>query len=163
MSRTKRILWQNYDLEVPADYIADHPEMSGEEVQQSWTELNDDYLDDERTNLKIQLANPILVIADVGRWNGRVMGYKVINSGLISDIFYSGDCDYCEWYSDGYNIRFRGSHHDGNNSYVYREIKDADKLDLVTSAIYSRHPNVDKIIARYTRSILPEIKKVYGW
>ena len=56
-------------------------------------ETNADYLSDERVNLNIQLSQPILVIADLGLWNGRRMGYKEIPSGNIRDCL-SGGYDY---------------------------------------------------------------------
>ena len=46
-------------------------------------EINGEYLNDERENLDIQLSQPILVIGDLGMWNGRRMGYKEIASGNI--------------------------------------------------------------------------------
>ena len=48
-------------------------------------DLNHDYLEDERVNLNIQLPQPIICIADLGRWNGRFSGYKEIASGNIRD------------------------------------------------------------------------------
>lgn len=51
-------------------------------------ETNGEYLSDERANLNIQLSQPIIVIGDIGRWNGRVMGYKMIDSGNIKDCLY---------------------------------------------------------------------------
>ena len=41
------------------------------------------------------------VIGDLGRWHGRVSGYKMIDSGNIKDCLYS-DTDYTEWYVDKY-------------------------------------------------------------
>ena len=57
--------------------------------------------DDERANLNIPLDGDILVIADLGLWNGRRQGYKILH-GNISNIFTTGE-DYTECYSDGYN------------------------------------------------------------
>ena len=56
-------------------------------------EINGEYLNDERENLDIQLSQPILVIGDLGMWNGRRMGYKEIASGNIRDCLYS-DTDF---------------------------------------------------------------------
>lgn len=61
--------------------------------------LNNEYLDDLRTAFNMLCDMPIIVIADLGRWNGRVSGYKMINSCNIQDCFYT-DCDYAEWYID---------------------------------------------------------------
>ena len=74
-------------------------------------ETNGEYLSDERENLNVQLAQPIIVIGDIGRWNGRVMGYKMIDSGNIKDCLYS-DTDMTEWYVDRYgDLRADAVHH----------------------------------------------------
>lgn len=87
-------------------------------------ETNGEYLSDERENLNVQLAQPIIVIGDIGRWNGRVMGYKMIDSGNIKDCLYS-DTDMTEWYVDRYgDLRADAVHHDGTNHYLYRVFKD---------------------------------------
>ena len=51
-------------------------------------ELNCIYLDDERANLSIRTAGEIICIADLGLWNGRRMGYKLIGHN-IADCLYS--------------------------------------------------------------------------
>lgn len=87
------------------------------ELYQWMVETNEEYLADERTNLNIQLSQPIIVIGDIGRWNGRVMGYKMIDSGNIKDCLYS-DTDFTEWYVDKYgDLRADAVHHDGTNHY----------------------------------------------
>ena len=128
-------------------------------------ELNADYLDDERTNLNIQLSQPILVIADLGRWNGRVMGYKEIPSGNIRDCLYS-DTDYSTWYMDKLgDLRCDAVHHDGTDHYLYRAYKpgvtDA-QVDRLKEKIY--HGVATRAdITRITRRLGDDIGKVYGW
>ena len=104
------------------------------------------YLSDERRNLDIQLSQPIIVIGDLGRWNGRVTGYKMIDSGNIRDCLYA-DTDYAEWYVDKYgDLRADAVHHDGTNHYLYRVFKDGvtDKqIENLQDKIYngkSREP-----------------------
>ena len=78
-----------------------YPDYSDEDRISLMYDINNEYLEDERVNLDIQLDRPILVIADLGLWNGRFSGYKEIGSGRISDCLYS-NTDYCTWYVDGY-------------------------------------------------------------
>ena len=86
-------------------------------------ETNGEYLSDERENLNVQLAQPIIVIGDIGRWNGRVMGYKMIDSGNIKDCLYS-DTDMTEWYVDRYgDLRADAVHHDGTNETNIQQIQ----------------------------------------
>lgn len=94
------------------------------ELYEYMVETNSEYLSDERANLNVQLSQPIIVIGDIGRWNGRVMGYKMIDSGNIKDCLYS-DTDMTEWYVDRYgDLRADAVHHDGTNHYLYRVFKD---------------------------------------
>jgi hypothetical protein len=159
----KRVIWQNYDVQ-PDDefYKEEYPDLSEDGMYNRAVEDNDMFLDDERDNLNIQLDNPILVIADLGLWNGRHSGYKIIQSGNIKDILYS-DCDYVEWYSDGYNILARMSHHDGTNYLTYKEIRSGVDIDNLLNKIYNGKYYSMSYLRRYTRSILPYVAGVYGW
>lgn len=126
-------------------------------------EVGDEFwLDDERENLNIQLENPILVIADLGLWNGRKQGYKIIESGNIKDILYD-ECDYVKWYSDGHNIKAIASHHDGTNYYEYREIRDMDNIRNLLELIYCGKKISRSKLNYYTKSIHPHVAEIYGW
>ncbi|MGF7010660.1 hypothetical protein M2146_001184 [Lachnospiraceae bacterium PF1-22] len=172
----KKTIWSSdFEIDDFRDYIKEEEEEQGVKIEEDEAyhlvcDLNDSYLDDERSNLDIQLSNPIMVIADIGRWNGRVLTYKLIKSGNIRDILYS-EVDFVTWYSDGQDIRFEGHHHDGTNYYLYREVEnelDADTLmDLAHQHNLDFGENMDKksrkILDKYTKSILPSVANVYGW
>lgn len=120
---------------------------------------------DERTNLNIQLENPIIVIADLGLWHGRVKGFKMIDSGNIADCIQT-DNDFNEWYVD-YNgdLRCTSVHHDGTNYYLYREIKPniSDmQLEHFQSKIYHGIAT-DRDLTKHTRRLGDHIGSVYGW
>ena len=94
----RHIIWSNQNLDVD-DWREDYKEFleaneldddpNDEQALYEWMEeTNYDYLSDERVNLNVQLSQPIIVIGDIGRWNGRVMGYKDIPSGNIRDCLY---------------------------------------------------------------------------
>ena len=128
-------------------------------------EANDDYLSDERRNLDIQLSQPIIVIGDLGRWNGRVTGYKMIDSGNIRDCLYA-DTDYIEWYVDKYgDLRADAVHHDGTNHYLYRVLKDGvtdTQIENLQDKIYNgKVTRAD--ITRVTKRLGDEIAEVYGF
>jgi hypothetical protein len=119
----KHIIWSNINLDIDEwrdDYkefchINDIDMGDDNDIYNYMIETNAEYLYDERANLNKYVNGDILIICDIGQWNGRVDGYMIIKSRNISDILYS-DCEYIEWYSDGYNIRSRGYHHDGTNN-----------------------------------------------
>lgn len=86
MTEPKYLIWSNYSLDYEdwrEDLEAEYPELSEQEREEKMYERNSEYLDDERMNLDIQLDKPILVIVDLGLWNGRYSGYKEIKSAMI--------------------------------------------------------------------------------
>ena len=101
MTEQKHIIWSSDpDYEDWRDDLEEqYPELSEQERMELMVEQNNDYLDDERCNLNIQLSRPILLITDIGRWDGRYPGYAEIKSGNIRDCLYS-EMDYSTWYVD---------------------------------------------------------------
>lgn len=171
----KRILWSNYiadekDWQESFNEYIEANELDTDPndeyaLYEYIHEMNEIYLDDLRSDLNIKLERPIIVIANLGLWNGRHSGYKLINSGNIRDCFYSS-CDYAEWSVDGYgNLVSEQSHHDGTNYLVYRVFKDGlseKQIDNFLEKIY-HNAFSGRDISRYTRKIGPEIGKVFGW
>lgn len=165
MNENRHIIWSNYDLDYEdwKEFLeSEYPDLSEDERLALMYEINGDYLDDERSNLNIQLPQPILVVGDVGL---RRMGYKEIESGNISDCFYS-DTDYSTWYVDKLgDLRCEAIHHDGTNNYLYRVYKDGVKesqIDLLKEKLY-RGTATRADITRVTRRLGDDIAKVYGF
>lgn len=175
LASDRHIIWSDVSLDLDdwrddykdfleANELDDDPN-NEDELYQWMVETNADYLDDERMNLNIQLSQPIIVIGDIGRWNGRVMGYKMIESGNIKDCLYS-DTDFTEWYVDKYgDLRADAVHHDGTNHYMYRVFKNSitpEQAGRLQDKIYmGKATRAD--ITRVTRRLGDEIAKVYGW
>ena len=162
------VIWSNYDLDYDDwkdDLLDEYPELSERERMELMYEINGDYLDDERNNLDIQLSQPILVVADLGLWYGKRMGYKEIKSGNIRDCLYS-DTDYSTWYVDQLgDLRCDAIHHDGTNHYLYRVYKDdvtETQIDNLLAKIYEGRAT-RKDITRITRRLGDEIAAIYGW
>ena len=122
----RHIIWSDIHLDFEdwrADLEEQYPDLSEDELIQKMYEINSEYLGDERMNLNVQLSQPILVVADIGRWDGRYDGYAEIKTGNIKDCLYS-EMDMCEWYVDKYgDLRADAVHHDGTNHYLYRVYK----------------------------------------
>lgn len=171
----RRIVWsdQNLDIEDWREGYKEYLEANeldldpdDEQAIYEWmVETNEEYLTDERMNLNIQLSQPIIVIGDLGRWNGRVMGYKMIDSGNIKDCLYS-DTDFTEWYVDRYgDLRADAAHHDGTNHYLYRVFKEGvteSQIERLQDKIYmGKATRAD--ITRVTKRLGDEIGRVYGW
>lgn len=127
-------------------------------------EDNSIWFDDEKIMLEgLKGYNGIIAIADLGLWNGRRVGYKEYDA--LEDIMYSS-CDYEKIYVDGYgNLRKEESHHDGNNSILYRQWKDGT-TDAQRERFLDKCYNgtlKDADISRYTDKLGHLIAEVYGW
>ena len=168
----KHIIWSNIDLD-PNDWVEGYAEfldINGIEgdpyddyaLYRYMEDTNNEYLDDERMNLNKKVDGRILAIADLGFWDGRRQGYKILGN-TIADILYEEDADYIEWYSDGYNIKATESHHDGCNLYLYRVIRENRNIDNLLDAIYNGEEISRKKLNYYTKSLEPYVRKVYGW
>lgn len=172
MAVKKRIIWSNMDIDVDAwkeDMIQyrmennyDNPEnVDEDDVYAFATESLENQLWDEQYNLNIETEGDILVIADLGLWNGRRQGYRILD-GNVRNIFSTGE-DYNEWYSDGYNIRCNAVHHDGTNHMEYRVIRRDRNIQNLLDAIYNGEEITRKQLNYYTKSLHPYVAKVYGW
>lgn len=168
----KHIIWSNMNLDIE-DWRDDYQEYleengfderhnNDDDLYKWMYDINAECLYDERANLDKVVDGRILVIGDIGRWNGRVSGYKIIDSGNIHDILYS-ECDYVEWYGDGYNIRSVGIHHDGRNYAEYRVIREDRNIENLLNDIYDGKEISRAKLNYYTRSLYPYVAKVYGW
>lgn len=147
------------------DMRIEYPDEPDDVLWQKYVEHNHDALDDERVMLDIQYNEPLIIIADLGLWNGRRSGYKEITSGNLKDCLYTSDSEYCKWYVDEHGD-FRGdeAHHDGVNHYLYRAFKPnitEEQMEDFKDKIY-RNDFTQKDIDRYTRSVGNDILKAHG-
>lgn len=168
MKQDKHIVWGDLNLNYEdwrSDLEAEYPDKTEDERYMIMHEINAEYLNDERVNLDIQLSIPILVCADLGLWNGRKSGYKLIDSGNIKDCLYSS-CDYNEWFVDKRgDLRCTAVHHDGINHYLYRAIRDTAtdaQIDRLQEKIYNGTATRTDI-TRVTRRLGDDIAAVYGF
>ena len=168
MREYAHIIWSNQNLDLDDwrdDLLAEYPDKSEDELYALMCESNDRYLDDERANLDIPMARPILLIADIGRWNGRFPGYQEIKSGNIKDCLYTG-MDYATFYVDRLgDLRCDAVHHDGTNRYLYRVYKKGiseTQIERLQEKILDGTVT-RRDITRLTEWLGDAIGKVYGW
>ena len=171
------IIWSNYDLNL-GDWIDDIKESLDEcgvdyskweeyKFYEEMLDLNDMYFEDEKSNLNIPTEGRIIEIADVGLWDGRRMGYNLLDEHNIKACLnFKRDCEYAEWWVDSHNnLRSKQTHHDGTNYILYREVKPeitSDQLDNFCWKLY-RGKATSKDITKYTRAIGKQVRNVYGW
>lgn len=141
-------------------------DMTDDEIYELAVEENNENLNCERENLNIDVGDEIIAIADLGLWNGRRMGYKLIHSTNIAGCL-SGTCgDYVTWYVDSLgDLRCDDTHHDGTNHYLYRAWKDGvsyAQRELLMQKIYCGIAT-RRDITRLTRKLGTYVADVYGW
>ena len=135
-----------------------------------WT--NDPYgedldgLDDERANLNIDVGEEIIIIADLGLWDGRKMAYKLLYKTNIADCLCGTCGDYVTWFVDDRgDLMCRDIHHDGTNLYTYRAwkpgITETQKENFCEKVYHGTATRKD--ITRYTQRIGDRVADVYGW
>lgn len=170
----KHIIWSNeYEAirSLVDDLASEYVELDDLDERDLWAEAyltSDEYLCDEIAELgDLWTDDEIIAIGDLGLWNGRVSGYKELNTKQISDCLteWSG-CDYITFYVDQYkNLRSSGYHHDGRNSALFRAWKPGlsyVQKDNFLDKIY-RGKVTSRDITRYTTRIGDQISAVYGW
>ena len=171
----KHIIWSNMNLDIEdwrEDYaefleindIDDRDPDDEDDIYDWMVETNSEYLYDEQMNLNKVVDGRILVIADLGLWNGCASGYKILGNN-IKEIFNinSRGFDYAEFYGDGYNIRATEAHHDGTNHYLYRVIREDRNVDNLLDAIYNGEKITSSKLNYYTKSLYKDVAAVYGW
>ena len=173
----KHIIWSNYNLNLD-DWMegikenldindVDYSDWDETRFYEEMVETNDMYFDDEYYNLNLPTEGRIIEIADIGLWNGRRMGYNLLNENNIrACLNFKQDCEYGEWWVDSHNnLRSKQSHHDGTHFILYREVKpevSSDQLDSFCWKLYNGKAT-SRDITKYTRAIGKRVKDVYGW
>ncbi len=167
----KRTIWQNYDINLE-DYQEfleeEHPDVTDEyEKEKLVLQMNDEYLEEERADLCIELPEDIILIAHLGRWDRSPLAYKELKSNNLSDcLLFERNCDYAEWFIDNLNdLRSRQSHHDGDHNILFRMwrpgISEERKANFFNKIYSNKATRRD--ITRYTVSLGGYVDKAYDW
>ena len=162
----KHTIWTAYPnfADWKTDLQSEHPDANEDDLYGIMYDTNAEYLADERVNLNITLPEEIVCIADLGLWNGRRSGYKLLHSRNIGDCLYSQNDP--TWFIDeNGDLRCDDVHHDGINHLLYRMwkpgISEWQKENFLSKIYQNDYTDAD--IKRYTRRIGDWIARVYGW
>ena len=161
INKQRRIIFTNDDYAEWCEAMADEitEDEINPEVYYYDCEIN---LDDERCNLNKKVNGYIVAFADLGFWNGRRNGAKLIGDNVKDILDSSYGCDYNTFYCDPYNVRFDGSHHDGSHQLLFRIAKDKETAESLANKI-AYHDMTEEAFRKCTRSLRPYIAKVFGW
>lgn len=163
----KQIIWTSemfYDEEARKEHEEFKRDYFGKDdyevTDEEWWDVVNDSLGDEQMNLNKPVDGVIIAFADLGLWQGRRQGYKILGS-TINDIFSVSEEDN-EWYGDGFNIRGCLRHHDGTHYVLYRVAKDIEDAERIANLIYNLQIDEEGFRKR-TRSLYPYVANIYGW
>lgn len=161
VNKQRRVIWSNNDYDEWCEAM--QGEITEDEINPEtyYGECEMD-LDAERANLNKETCGYIVAFADLGLWNGRVNGAKLVGEN-VSDILSSlNSCDYGTFYCDPYNVRFEGVHHDGTNRVLYRIAKDKEYAEWLVNEI-AYHGMDESRFRKLTLSLRPDVAATYGW
>ena len=174
MSMQMNVIWSNeYDvIESMEKEIMENPEdfgvryKDGDDLWATACEINAEYLGDEKANLNIDVSEEIIIIADLGLWDGRHQAYKLLHKTNIADCFCGTCGDYVTWFVDDRgDLMCRDIHHDGTNLYTYRAWKPGvtpvQRMHFLFKVQSGKATRKD--ITRYTQRIGDRVADVYGW
>lgn len=153
----------NYGKEVKLTREEYRKSLADEKIYEECRFMDETWFDVEKAELKRVSEGEVLAIADLGGWNGRCSGYRELES--LEEVLYSS-CDYERLYVDSNgDLRKDESHHDGDNSILYRYWKEGlteQQKENFLNKIY-RGECTQKDITRYTRKAGVGIADVFGW
>lgn len=159
INKKRRIIWSNDEYD---KWLED---MQGEITEEEMTPEYYHYccesdLSDERANLNVEVDGCIVAFANLGLWDGRHNGAKIVGS-VLKDILYSND-DLVTWYCDVYNVKCDTTHHDGKNHILYRVAKNREQAETLVNKI-AFNGMTEEQFRKATKSLRPYVAKVYGW
>ena len=138
-------------------------EQTDENITQQIYDDIDMTFEDELALLNKELDGRVLAIASMGLWNGRVSGYKILDNNLNEVVKASIGCDEKHVYCDRYNVLAEGYHHDGRNFVEFREIREDKDIDGFLNKLYMNVPITRAEVRKYTKSLRPKVKEIYGF
>ena len=173
----EKVIWSNdvtaYDFEESRQQVSDVECIDIQDVADDavWRYINDDIcltLDAEESNLDIPTGR-IVVFATLGLWHGKVRGSRMLPEQRLSAILHAACRDseeYTVYYdTDDGEVKARDVHHDGVNSYVFREM--AADTSFNDRELFLESAELGSVtlddIKRFTVSLGPRVEAVYGW
>ena len=141
----KKYLIEDQGIENPTD----------DEIYDEINECNAIAFKDDRFEFATRdkhIEGTVIAIANVGRWNGRKDGIKVLQ-GFEDIMDFMTRYDNFKIYIDRYNIKGIGHHHDGTDYLTFREVHPRYFRDDIEDIFFSYDGDVDQFVKNCTRSL----------
>jgi hypothetical protein len=141
----KKFLIEDQGIEDPTD----------DEIYNEINECNRIAFKDDRFEFATRnkhIEGTVIAVANVGLWNGRKDGIKVLQ-GFEDVMDFMTRYDEFKIYIDRYNIKGIGHHHDGTDYLTFREAHPRYFRDDVEDIFLSYDGDVDRFVKNCTRSL----------
>ena len=121
-------------------------------------------LDCERDNLDQETDGEIVIVANLGLWDGRHSAVKNTGKHNLNAVLgaYGGVDEFEVFVEDG-EVRGFGHHHDGTNKYLFREVVDQDAWEKLSAKIYLGKDWEKSELDKATKPLADRVNKIYGW
>ena len=136
--------------------------MSKHIIWDSEEEGSDIFYEDENVNLDKDIGSEIIAIGWLGLWDGVKVGYKKCGTN-IRNILCVHCGDYVKYFGDCKEIQCDDTHHDGTNHYLFRVAKKGVDIQKFCDKVYETGKCDGAELKKYTKSLYPFVKKIYGW
>lgn len=170
IKKWKHMIWSS-EIDFDAwrdDYREEYPDATDDEIDEMINDQNYDDLVYEREILNINLPEPIIVIADLGLWDGRRTGYREIAGNIAKCLDTRVSSSYSStWYLDDRNdLVCDDCHHDGTNHYLFRVWKKTttprQRANFINK-IMTGETITRRDITRLTERLGDAICAAHGW
>lgn len=141
----KKFLIEEQGIENPTD----------DEIYDEINECNAITFKDERFEFVTRdkhIEGTVIAVANVGRWNGRKDGIKVLQ-GFEDVMDFMTRYDSFKIYIDRYNIKGIGHHHDGTDYLTFKEMHPRYFRNDIEDIFISYDGDVDRFVKNCTRSL----------
>lgn len=158
--------WRDDVYEISESYpniINEDGTLNADNFYDAIYDIKETYFEDEKANLDVPTEGDIIIIADLGLWDGRHTAYLDTHLNKANAILCAHMNGNMCFFSDGKDICATESHHDGINHYTYRVVKPNRDIDRLKAKIHNGEQITRQMISYYTRSLLPTVANVYGW
>lgn len=140
------------------DLIEEYPDYTDSQLEDIMYETNNDCLENEKAFLSYELGHPIVVLGNLGLWDGRRTGYKFIRGTNLNDCFSGTVGDYITWYTEDGDLKCKDIHHDGTNYYTYRAVT----IPQHEFEEYVYEHSFKEAVNKYTEKLGRFVERFYG-
>ena len=167
----KYMIYDSTDYEGYEEFIKEEYPDIEEGSMHYWDIINDQmtmWYEDELMNIST-VKGDFIALADLGRWNGRRIGYKEVKADTldeaVKEVFCRDYMDIVFGIEDDDEFVYEGHHHDATDYITIREWRKGlsdEAKERFLDTLYEGTVT-EKAMRWYTKTIAPKVRRVYGW